>query len=239
MPSRARSDDTCRRDGSTRMHRPGEKDRAPVHRRRTRRRARRTSGARAGRARRAAARSAPCRGVGRRPRQQPRHEERREHEHRAAATTGNCAARRDRRAAAPAATPEPASSPKLHTPCSAESTGLPSRCSSATPCAFAPTSAMPTPAPSTHAIGHDPANDGANAAAREPRRGDEQAERGRPTAAAARRRASRRPAASTRRRQRDREDDERRAGRCRGRAGASAPGGARPRCRRARRGRRR
>src|SRR5258705_4020831 len=49
-------------------------------------------------------------------------------------------------------------------PCSTERIGRPIRASSATPCAFAATSAMPQPAPSPHTAGTSVANDGANAA---------------------------------------------------------------------------
>ena len=84
------------------------------------------------------------------------------------ATSGNTSRGPYPATAAIAAIADPLSSPKLQAPCSAESTGRPSRCSIATPCAFALTSRIPSPAPSTQASGMSTASDGANAASARP-----------------------------------------------------------------------
>ena len=173
---------------------PARKHGAPVHRRRLDEHARRTSGTPAARARRAA-REVSGVDVGRRPRQEPRNVDRDEHERAPqrrpeTATRGEIAT-----AAAPAAIPDPARSPKLHMPCSTERIGRPMRASSATPCAFAETSAIPHPTPRTQTAGTSVANDGANAAPVSPAQARRVREQSAPDCRSEQR-ASRRPGAA-------------------------------------------
>ena len=123
------------------------------------------------------------------------------------ATAGNCARTPMPAAAAPAAMPEPTSRPRLQAPCSADSTGRPRRCSTATPCAFAATSTMLTPAPSRQAAGRSDGEGRRERRRGERRRNDEQPEHDR-AAAAAMGREPARARQQERRDERDREDDE-------------------------------
>src|SRR5207245_2925826 len=86
----------------------------------------------------------------------------------ARATSGNWRRGPAPAAAAPAAIADPPRRPRLQAPWSADRSGRPARCSSATACVFAPPSRMPTPAPNTHAARTSKASEGANAASVRP-----------------------------------------------------------------------